>query len=311
MTSKSANVAKASFDEIYTQDDPRDYYSILGSLDYAIPGLAKPIFQQLTGAWRRRYGRTATMLDLGSSYGINAALFRFPLSFDMMRRRYASREMMALPSEDVRALDKHYFQAWPRVQQERIVAADVSETALRYAVDVGLADAYVAHDFENQPAPKSVADKLADIDMICSTGAVGYVTEKTFDALLGAARKTPWVVSFCLRMFDYEPIANTLEKAGLVTEKLDSALFVQRRFHDEHEAEQVLGVLRKSGIDPAGLEEDGLLLAELFVSRPREDVRAEPLDQLVSVVSGRDMRFGPRLLHTKREGEPLVAPVQS
>jgi hypothetical protein len=155
-----------------------------------------------------------------------------------------------------------------------------------------------------------VAAKLADVDLIISTGAVGYVTEKTFDALLQSSARTPWVVSFVLRMFDYSDIAKRLEREGLVTEKLRSAAFVQRRFHDEVEAKQVNDVLRSKGIDPTGLESEGLLFAELYVSRPKQQAEALPLDWLVRVASGRNLSFGPRLVHVRREGKRLLAPLR-
>jgi hypothetical protein len=303
------NDAKASFNDLYAQEDPRDYFSILGSLDYSIPDLAKPIFRQIAAAFRKVKGRNAAILDLGSSYGINAALFRYPISVDMLRRRYARREMMSLSSARVRELDRKYFEAWPRVQEERIIAVDVSKPAVDYAVEVGLADEAVAHDFE-RGAPPEIARRLADVDMIISTGAVGYVTERTFDALLRSMARTPWVISFCLRMFDYAPIAARLAEDGLVTEKLRSAAFVQRRFQDEEEARQVVDMLREKNVDPAGLESEGLLFAELFVSRPEQDAEAVPLDQLVRVVSGRNLSFGPRLVQVKREGQRLLAPLR-
>lgn len=295
----AANDAKASFDDLYSQEDPRDYFSVLGSLDYAIPDLAKPIFRQTAAAFRKANGRPATILDLGSSYGMNAALFRFPITIDMLRRRYARREMMALSAAQVREYDRAYYQSWPRVQQERIICADVSRPAVDYACAVGLADECVACDLE-QGAPRDVADKLSDVDMIISTGAVGYVTEKTFDTILKASGRTPWVVSFCLRMFDYGDIAERLANDGLVTEKLKSAAFVQRRFHDEDEAQQVLDILAKKGVDPTGLESEGFMVAELFVSRPAEQAEATPLDELVRVTSGRNLSFGPRLVQVKR-----------
>lgn len=304
------NDAKASFDNLYSQEDPRDYFTVLGSLDYAIPDMAKPIFRQLATAFRKATGRTATILDLGSSYGVNAALFRYPLSLDMLRRRYARREMMALSSAQVRELDRSYYRSWPRVQDERIIVADISKAAVDYAVEVGIADDGVACDLE-QGAPPEAANRLSGVDMIISTGAVGYVTEKTFDALLRAAHPAPWVISFCLRMFDYAPIAERLAQAGLVTEKLSSAAFVQRRFRDQAEAEQILNLLRARGLDPTGLEAEGLLFAELFVSRPKEHVEAAALDELVRVVSGRNLSFGPRLVQVKRGGERLLAPMRS
>lgn len=272
--------------------------------------MAKPIFRQVAAAFRAVNGRGATILDLGSSYGINAALFRYPISVDMMRRRYARREMMALSSEEVRTLDRAYFASWPRVQPERIVAADISPSAIDYAVSVGLVDDGFAHDFESEAPTPLVAGKLADIDMIISTGAVGYVTDKTFDAIVKSSGRTPWVVSFVLRMFDYDDIAKRLEREGLVTEKLRSAAFVQRRFFDEDEATQVNKILRSKGVDPTGLEAEGLLAAELYVSRPKEQADALPLDWLVRVVSGRNLSFGPRLVQVKRDGQRLFAPMR-
>lgn len=306
----AANDAKASFESLYSQADPRSYFSVLGSLDYSIPDLAKPIFRQVAAAFRAVHGRNATILDLGSSYGINAALFRYPISVDMIRRRYARREMMDLTSEEVRALDRAYFSSWPRVQPERIIAADASSSAIDYAQSVGIVDDAIAHDFEAGDPTPLVCEKLADVDLIISTGAVGYVTEKTFDALLRTTGRTPWVVSFVLRMFDYASIEARLEDEGLVTEKLRSAAFIQRRFHDENEAKQVISVLRGKGVDPAGLESEGFLAAELYVSRPKQQVAALPLDWLVRVVSGRNLSFGPRLVHVGREGERSVAPLR-
>lgn len=311
MTDNRANEVKASFEDLYSQPDPRAYYSVLGSLDYAIPDLAKPIFRQIAAAWRARYGRTGTILDLGSSYGINAALFRYPLTFDMLRRRYARREMMALAPAELRALDRAYFRSWPRANGERIIAADISRTAVNYAIEVGLADDGVACDLE-RGAPLEVAEKLSPVDIVVSTGAVGYVTSGTFDTLLRCARTPPWVVSFCLRMFDYGPISELLAARGLATEKLESAAFVQRRFKDESEAHQVLELLRARGVDAAGLESEGVLAAELFVSRPRADVEEAPLEQIVRVVSGRHLNLGPRLVHIGAHGSPpVLAPMRS
>lgn len=304
------NDAKASFDTLYTRDDPRDYFSILGSLDYAIPELAKPVFRRTANAFQKLKGRPASILDLGSSYGINAALFRYPISVNMLRTRYARPEMMALTSEQTRKLDRAYFQSWPRVRPERLVAVDASAPAVEYACTVGLVDDGVAADLEGGAGP-DIANRLVDIDIIISTGVVGYVTERTFETLLKANTRTPWVISFCLRMFDYAPIAEMLAGHGLVTEKLSSAAFVQRRFQDEEEAQQVLDVLAKRGLDPDGLESEGLLVAELFVSRPAEDAAALPIDQLVRVVSGRNLSFGPRLVQVKRGSRRLLAPMRT
>jgi hypothetical protein len=39
------NQAKAAFDDIYIQDNPRSYFSILGNLDYMITDVAEPVIR--------------------------------------------------------------------------------------------------------------------------------------------------------------------------------------------------------------------------------------------------------------------------
>lgn len=297
-----ANSAKASFDDIYVKLDPRAYFSVLGSLDYSIPDLARPIVRQIADAWRRIHERDATLLDLGSSYGINAALHRFPLTFDMLRRRYARRAMLELTPAEINGLDRQYFQAWPRVREEKLVVTDISVPAVNYAVTAGIADAGIAGSFEDKAPSADAAVALADVDIIMSTGCVGYVTERSFENLIDVMRRPPWVVSFVLRMFDYEAVAQSLAKRGLITEKLDSAAFVQRRFHSSQEANAVLELLERRGIDATGLEAEGLLFAELYLSRPAEDVAVGRLEEIVTVASGRNINFGPRLIRID-EGE--------
>ena len=74
------NEAKANLDHIYDQPDPRAYFRELKKLRYAIPGAAKPIFQKLISSLQRRRDDTICVLDLGCSYGVNAALLKHDLS---------------------------------------------------------------------------------------------------------------------------------------------------------------------------------------------------------------------------------------
>ena len=41
---RDINRAKADFESIYNELDPRAYYRVLGGLDYVVPALAAPIF---------------------------------------------------------------------------------------------------------------------------------------------------------------------------------------------------------------------------------------------------------------------------
>ncbi|MDX2238185.1 MAG: hypothetical protein NW203_11540 [Hyphomonadaceae bacterium] len=300
------NAVKASFDDIYVSADPRAYYSTLGSLDYAIPDLARPIIRQIADAWRAQSGRSATILDIGASYGINAALMRYPLTFDMIRRRYARREMLSLATEDLQRLDRCYFQSWPRTRSERMIGLDSSQPALAYAEAVGLLDAGIAENFERAAPSAGACAMLEGVDIVVSTGAVGYVTQKTFAHIAAQPTRPPWIVSFVLRMVDYAPVTDRLARMGLMTEKLSSAAFLQRRFRDAAEAADVLDLLERRGVNAEGFEAEGLLFAELYVSRPPEAVAALPLDRMATIASGRNWMLGPRLLQLWRNGRKEI-----
>ena len=89
-----------------------------------------------------------------------------------------------------------------------------------------------------------------------------------------------------LRVFSYDGVAQFLASQGLETERFEGATFVQRRFTDRDEMDGVLELLRAAGIDTAGKEDHGLLHAELYVSRPAEEVKRCPINRLISVASG-------------------------
>lgn len=302
----SLNASKANFDDIYLQDDPRGYFSVLGALDYMIPDVAAPIIRQILSARKRRYDTVPTVLDIGCSYGINAAVHRYPLSFRRLRRRYANADMAALSADDLARLDRNYYAGWPETGVARFIGLDVSAPAVRYAVSVGLLEEGIVANFESAaPAPRDI-ERIRRADVVLSTGCVGYVTERTFRAILEPMDRPPWVVSFVLRMFPYEAIAAELARRGLVTERLAGATFVQRRFRDVDEFTDCLGNLEKLGIDTSGLESEGRFQAELFVSRPREDVQAAPLGEIVKVVSGRNRTVGTHYVRVGRGKQTRV-----
>lgn len=301
---QAINGAKANFDGIYEESDPRTYFRVLGGLDYVIPDLATPLFKQLIRARAERQDGPVTILDLGCSYGINGALQRFPIKFDTLRRRYMQPEIQALSSGSMRMLDIAYFKGWPARPDLRIVGLDASANAVHYAQDVGVIDIGLAEDLETgNPSPRARA-ALEDVDIVMSTGCVGYVTARTFEKILACNRRreAPWIASFVLRMFPYDDIGRTLASAGLTTERLAGTTFVQRRFHDAGEYEQTLARLEALGIDPTGREEEGLFHAELFVSRPDKLVKATPLAGVVNVVSGRHKGFGRRFVRVPGRG---------
>ncbi|WP_458760329.1 class I SAM-dependent methyltransferase [Afipia sp. TerB] len=295
------NQAKAIFDDIYVQEDPRSYFSVLGDLDYMIPDVAEPVVRQILAAKASATKSKLTVLDVGCSYGINAAVHRFPLTFGGLRHRYARREMKAITSEELMGFDRNFYSGWPDGGLARFIGLDVSAPAIRYATNAGLLDQGIVADLENNALSKDDARVIRNTDVIMSTGCIGYVTEKTFGKLLDATEKTPWIVSFVLRMFPFESLAATFAERGLVTERLSGVTFIQRRFRDAEEFESSLATLAKLGIDATGLETEGLFHADLILSRPEADARALPLEDIVTVASGRGRPIAPRYVHVESD----------
>ena len=304
----ASNESKADFSSIYVQPDPRSYFRILGGLGYAIPHLARPVFDQVIDACERAKGAPLTVLDLGCSYGINAILMKYALSYDQLVERYEALAQQALSPADLLNLDRHFLAAWPRKRDIRVIGLDVSAPAVTYAEASGALDVGIVADLENEAVPDQARTELAKVDLIVSTGCVGYVTSRSFEKLVDCTGSVPWVASFVLRMFDYGGIANTLGQHRLQTEKFEGTSFVQRRFRDEEEMQGTLAALAQRGVSPVGKEADGLFHAEFFCSRPPAICAAEPLQRLISVSSGVNRAYGrrPRLGQTSRQSKPAL-----
>jgi SAM-dependent methyltransferase len=282
------NAAKANFDHVYVEKDPRQYFNYLGQLDYIIPHLAQPIFEQLVRARAATQSSPVTVLDLGSSYGVNGALMKYALGYDALRDRYTAPSLQGLSSEDMLKLDRAFYLSWPRDPHVRVVGLDISQNAVDYAQASGTLDIGLCADLEAADPSPDVAAVISEADIIVSTGCVGYVTSKTFNRVMALARggRTAWVASFVLRMFPYDKIAATLAGYGLETEKFEGATFVQRRFANREEMEAAVRAVESRGIDTRGHETEGVYHADLYVSRPRRQIEQLPLQKLVNVVSG-------------------------
>jgi SAM-dependent methyltransferase len=291
---KNVNRIKANFDSIYTSPDPREYYRVLYGLDYIIPDLAKEVFLNTIAALEKKHGRPVRVLDLGCSYGINAALIQYALDVGHLAQRYMNLHDAGISSSELIELDTHYFRSWPRRDVE-VIGCDVSGPAINYARSVGLIDYGLIGNFETQALSPASQDMLRGVDLIISTGSIGYITERTLRRMMDAiGEPAPWVASFVLRMFPYDKIEAKLTTSGLVTEKLSGATFVQRRFESESECVDVLKRLEDLGIDSQHKEATGLLHAELYMSRSEQDRAEFPIETLACVTDGADRNFGRR-----------------
>ncbi|MEU8897539.1 class I SAM-dependent methyltransferase [Nocardia sp. NPDC048505] len=258
---------KASFDHIYDRTDPREYYTRLADLDYRIPELARPHFERQIEECRAALGGTElTVLDIGCSYGVNAAVLRLGSDMAALAEYYG--EAAEFPRAELIARDRARLTVDDRLPGVRFLGMDISAPALAYAHEAGLLHETVHADLEAADPTAGQQRALATADLVISTGCVGYVTGRTL-ARIASARphRRPWMAHFVLRMFDFTPIAATLSTLGYRTVRLPG-MFEQRRFAFPEERTQVLETLTTQGIDTTGYEDQGRLYATLYVSRP-------------------------------------------
>jgi SAM-dependent methyltransferase len=266
------DIGKIDLTNIYDRPDPRLYYSTLRRLEYIIPETAKPVFQQAIEAYRQTHDKDKVrILDVGCSYGINAAILKGDLEMEQLYTLYAPEVIANAKRDQLLVRDQTMVGDIVKDTELEVVGLDASANAIRYAVEANLLDDGVAADLESgRPSPE-VAAVLDDADLVISTGCVGYVGESTFTGILQVnAPRKPWMVHFVLRMFPFTQIQEALDKLGYVTEKVEDQTFLQRRFASGEEQEHVLDRLSGLGIDPQGLESDGWYHAEAFISRPVE-----------------------------------------
>jgi hypothetical protein len=270
--------AKADFTQIYDRPDPRAYYATLGPLDYRIPELAQPVIDAVFAA-----SNPHTILDVCCSYGINAMLLRHEIGFAGFAERCVAAAGLS-PTSVIEA-DQRFFSSHRRRRPDlRIVGLDAAQPAIDYAVTTGLmADGWAENLEEADPTPALTAG-LRDVEMIISTGGVGYVGRPTFERLVGAAAKPDqmWALVFVLRVFDYSDIAAVFDDHGLITERLDGVTFRQRRFADRAEYEAANHDVALRGLDPAGKEADGWYHADCFVTRPAAEAARTSLADLLA-----------------------------
>jgi carnitine O-acetyltransferase len=267
------DTGKVVLDEIYNRDQPIPYYAFINQLDYQLPQLAKPIFCQLLSLLQTVRGRKdLKLVDLGSSYGVNAALLEWDLELAPLIDHYLSEARQELDRAQLIRLDQTLLQSCdPRPVQ--IVGVDISQNALDYAFEAGFVDGKIIGNFEEQPLSPDQQSQIGDADLIMSTGCIGYVTEKTLAALLDAAdANRPWMAHFVLRMFPFDDVEEMLRQREYVTLKSRHPVR-QRRFVSDTEQQRVLTRLQSLGINPAGLEDDGWFYADFYFSRPKNEHR--------------------------------------
>ncbi|MFJ9409759.1 hypothetical protein [Streptomyces sp. NPDC101393] len=273
---------KADFEAIYNCPDPQRYFTTLQPLEYQIPHHGQAVFRAVTDALQRRRADRPPLgvIDLCCSYGVNAALLNHRLDLSDLYDRYTAHGPGAPQPHQLAEEDRTFFATRRRPEACRVIGLDAAEHAVGYGERVGLLDRGFAENLEHDEPSADLRKALADIDLITVTGGVGYITARTFAHLFDCVSSPPWVAAFVLRTVSYRPVSALLARAGLVTEKLSTRTFRQRRFADGEERRAAFTALAGHGLSTAGKEADGFYHADLYLSRPAADVAALPLSQL-------------------------------
>lgn len=308
MNMRHANEAKVSLDHIYDEPDPRAYFRTLRVLDYTLPGAAKHLFQALISHLQGTREGTINVLDLGCSYGVNAALLKHDMSMMDLYRHWGEKCLEDATSEEMLAYDRWFFSRTEEPEHIRVLGLDAAENAVVYAEDAGLLDDGLALDLESEPLPAAYAADLMSVDLVISTGCVGYVTETTFRRLLPSVLPcgSPWFANFALRTFSFETVAMVLADYGYVTEKVEGCTFRQRRFATKKEQSAFVDQLRQRGLDTSGKEAEGYSHAEFFLSRPKDEADSITLGSIFRQAGSASQHF-PSIDHASHRVVRLTA----
>jgi len=262
----AVNKGKSNFDAVYNSDTPSLYFQTMRSHDYQIPeassGTTRQILSHLISSVG---GREINILYLGCSYGVNASVLKYGMCLSDLFGRYVAK----LDRDTLVRRDREFYassEAWPEVY---FVGFDSAGEAVRYAKECGvISDGFCANferPYDGGGITEAHAGRTRSIDLILSTGCVGYIAERTFDGILALTQPSPpkMIASYVLRMFDYTPIAECLFRRGYSTARLTDQQFKQRRCANDEEHGFVLSQIRARGFDPVEAEIGGYLCADL------------------------------------------------
>lgn len=126
---------------------------------------------------------------------------------------------------------------------------------------------------EKEKIPTKFEHTIHDIDLIISTGCIGYIGWKSFEKIFNSIDKygrspLPIFAFTVLRIFPMNEIENIFRKNGFELVKTKVGPLKQRRFYNNSEMKKSIELLNKQGIETAGIEEKGYYFADYYVGGP-------------------------------------------
>ena len=279
------NRAKASFGAAYTARTPHRYLNNMTAVNYRMADCMRPYLSAVVDASISSKERVC-VLDIGCSYGLSGALLKTGCTYlDLVEfyRQETSLEYASCVSDALRWLDSHAIR-----KGVKIVGFDSSEQAVRFAAASHMIDDGITVNLEEEKSGLTADDAhlIQQCDVLMSTGAIGYVTEKTVNPILDEfgekARGAlgPVALMSVLELFDPSPIAEAFTKHGYRFEQLPIRL-PQRRFVNKEEREDVFKRLQQRGLPGDVLGSENQMFAVLCIA-----AKPERFNALAACVTG-------------------------
>ena len=265
-------VVKRNFTDIYTQKFPDDYLEEMKRLHYRIPDKTKTLYLSLAEQLYKKLSRPINILDIGSSYGINAALMKHDLEMSDLENYFLQEENTTLEQT------KQFFEKMPSNDHLKFFQIDISDNALQFSEDVKLCKKGICVNLETESLP---IKEVPSFDMIIATGCIGYIGYRAFSNLFELIKKQqtkysqseiekPVFAFSVLRIFDMEKIQQTFDYYGYSLVRTDLDPIRQRRFSDSGEKSHTVSLLHSKGIDSKGFEDDGHFYAHFYIASPKK-----------------------------------------
>lgn len=273
---------KHDFSDRYVAEDPRSLVAELAALDYRVPAYGAALSRAVIDT----VGLDGRLLDLASSYGYGSAILNHDIALDELFAHYAAAG--DVDRAELVARDRAMLGSRRRVDAVPVIALDTSAPAVRYALDVGIADAGVVADLESDLRGTGDLTPLSGVGGVAVTGATSYIGTRTYGRVLDAAGGRPWVAGFALRWVDIDPVLELLRGRGYRVQMLPDHVVVQRRATGPVEVAAMHAGLARLGRRPGALERQGVHTAVPFLAVPeeRESPDLHDLAGLVGAVNG-------------------------
>jgi len=262
-------IVKKDFTNIYTQKDPTPYLEEMKNLEYRIPDQTKPLYKHLAERIINYKKSPVKILDFGSSYGINSALLNHELILSELDEFFVENN----PNPSIKST-QNFFDDLPNNDPNlEFYLVDTSSPALDFAEKAGLCEESFCVNLEKETISSKLQQIIRDIDLIISTGCVGYIGWKSFAKMFsnieGERGPLPIFAFTVLRIFRMDEIERVFKENNFELLKTKIGPLKQRRFYDKTEMSDTLDLLKRRNIDTKNLEETGYYFADFYVGGPR------------------------------------------